>query len=200
MTEDEWWTSFDPKAMAAVAVASPRATERVLRLYLAAFWAWQAPRLRQTGGRTELAARAVLIERWAEDGAAPPEALETYNATRVVFFGPDAKEAVTSTAGAPNGWGARGKPAIRAAADFLRELFGPWPFRNAAADPQWLTSTVVALARGIYDDRAYDRFPILADALQDAGCDDEFVLGHCRQKKARHARGCWVLDALLQKG
>ncbi|VTU00019.1 Uncharacterized protein (Fragment) OS=uncultured bacterium PE=4 SV=1 [Gemmataceae bacterium] len=200
MTEDEWWESFDPKAMAALAVASPRATERVLRLYLAAFWAWQAPRLRQTGGRAELAARAALIERWGDDGTAPSEALEIYAATRVVFFGPDAKEAVTATAGAPAGWGVRGKPAIRAAAHFLRELFGPWPFRDATADPEWLTSTVVALAKGIYEDRAFDRMPILADALQDAGCDDALVLDHCRQKKARHARGCWVLDALLQKG
>jgi hypothetical protein len=72
------------------------------------------------------------------------------------------------------------------------------PFRLAAVDPAWLTSTVVALARGIYDDRAFDRLPILADALQDAGCDSDSVLSHCRDA-GPHARGCWVVDLLLGK-
>jgi hypothetical protein len=55
---------------------------------------------------------------------------------------------------------------------------------------------VVALARGIYDDRAFDRLAILADALQDAGCDNADVLGHCRGP-GPHVRGCWVVDLLL---
>jgi hypothetical protein len=72
------------------------------------------------------------------------------------------------------------------------------PFRPVTLDPQWLTSTVVALARGIYDDRAFDRLPILADALQDAGCDNADVLNHCRDADP-HARGCWVVDLVLGK-
>ena len=72
------------------------------------------------------------------------------------------------------------------------------PFRPVAIDPQWLTSTVVALAEGIYADRAFDRLPILADALQDAGCGNEDVLTHCRDA-GPHARGCWVVDLLLGK-
>jgi len=79
----------------------------------------------------------------------------------------------------------------------LRDIFGN-PFRPAAIDPSWLTSTVVALARGIYEERAFDRMPILADALQDAGCDNEDVLGHCRGPEP-HVRGCWVVDLLLGK-
>lgn len=67
-----------------------------------------------------------------------------------------------------------------------------------AIDPSWLTSTVVALARGIYDDRAFDRLPILADALQDAGCENADVLAHCRGE-GPHVRGCWVVDLLLGK-
>jgi len=57
----------------------------------------------------------------------------------------------------------------------------------------------VALARGIYDDRAFDRMPILADALQDAGCVNEDVLNHCRDAQQTHIRGCWVVDLVLGK-
>jgi hypothetical protein len=79
----------------------------------------------------------------------------------------------------------------------LRCIFGN-PFRPVAVDPSWLTSDVVALAEGIYQDRAFDRMPILADALQDAGCEHEDVLNHCRQP-GEHVRGCWVVDLLLGK-
>jgi hypothetical protein len=65
-------------------------------------------------------------------------------------------------------------------------------------DPSWRTSTVVALAEGIYADRAFDRLPILADALQDAGCGNEDMLAHCRSD-GPHARGCWVVDLILGK-
>ena len=80
----------------------------------------------------------------------------------------------------------------------LREVFGN-PFRPVRADPSWLTSDVLLLARGIYDEKAFDRMPILADALQDAGCDNADVLDHCRQP-GEHVRGCWVIDMLLGMG
>ncbi len=79
----------------------------------------------------------------------------------------------------------------------LRDIVGN-PFRPVAFAPAWRTSDVVALVRGIYDDRAFDRMPILADALQDAGCDNDDVLTHCRAD-AVHARGCWVVDCILGK-
>lgn len=81
----------------------------------------------------------------------------------------------------------------------LHDIFGN-PFRPVALDPAWLTSDVLALARGIYADRAFDRMPILADALQDAGCNQDDVLTHCRDANAVHVRGCWVVDLLLGKG
>jgi hypothetical protein len=77
----------------------------------------------------------------------------------------------------------------------LRDVLGN-PFRRATADPGWLTPTVVQVASGIYAERAFDRLPILADALQEAGCEDEQVLGHCRGP-GPHVRGCWVVDLLL---
>ncbi len=77
------------------------------------------------------------------------------------------------------------------------DIFGN-PFRPVAADPSWLTSAVVGLARGMYADRAFEVLPILADALQDAGCEDEQLLGHCLGT-GPHVRGCWVVDLVLGK-
>ena len=79
----------------------------------------------------------------------------------------------------------------------VREIFGD-PFRPVAIDPAWLTSTVVALARGIYDECAFDRLPILADALQDAGCENADLLTHLRGD-GPHVRGCWGIDLVLGK-
>lgn len=79
----------------------------------------------------------------------------------------------------------------------MHDIFGN-PFRPLALNPSWLTSTVVALASGIYADRAFDRLPILADALQDAGCENPDILAHCRSD-GPHARGCWVVDLLLKR-
>ena len=73
------------------------------------------------------------------------------------------------------------------------------PFRHEALDRTWLTSTVIALAACIDSERAFDRMPILADALQDAGCDNVVLLAHCRDTKRQHVRGCWVVDLLLGK-
>jgi hypothetical protein len=77
----------------------------------------------------------------------------------------------------------------------FQDLFGN-PFRRVAFDPRWQTADVIGLARGIYDDRAFERMPLLGDALMDAGCADECVISHCREAGA-HYRGCWVVDALL---
>jgi hypothetical protein len=79
----------------------------------------------------------------------------------------------------------------------IRCIFGN-PFRPVAVQPSWLTSDVLALASGIYAERAFDRMPILADCLQDANCLNEDILNHCRQP-GEHVRGCWVVDLLLGK-
>jgi hypothetical protein len=79
----------------------------------------------------------------------------------------------------------------------LRDIFGN-PFRPVAFDPRWRTSDVVGVARAIYDDKAFERMPILGDALMDAGCEDEQVISHCRGD-GPHVRGCWVVDLILEK-
>jgi hypothetical protein len=103
----------------------------------------------------------------------------------------------------PSGFGAASRLAANSdvpdtfRASVLRCIFGN-PFRRVAVDQTWLSATVVALAQGVYEERAFDRLPILADALQDAGCTDEDVLAHCRSPEP-HARGCWVVDLVLAK-
>jgi hypothetical protein len=88
-----------------------------------------------------------------------------------------------------------------AQAALLCDIFGPLPFRTVTLDPLWLAwneGTVVKLAQGTYDDRAFDRLPVLADALEEAGCTNPDILAHCRQP-GPHVRGCWVVDLLLGK-
>ena len=86
----------------------------------------------------------------------------------------------------------------RAQAESLRDVIGN-PFRAVKFNKKWRTSTAVALAKQMYDAREFGAMPILADALQDAGCDNEDVLTHCRDPKPAHVRGCWVVDLVLGK-
>ena len=96
-------------------------------------------------------------------------------------------------------WGAdaRKKEGCRQSAS-LRDVFGN-PFRPVAFDAAWRTSTAVALATQMYDSRDFGAMPILADALQDAGCTSDDILDHCRDPKQTHVRGCWVVDLVLGK-
>jgi hypothetical protein len=79
----------------------------------------------------------------------------------------------------------------------LREIFGN-PFRPVPFSQAWRTDTTLALARQMYEARDFSAVPILADALQDAGCDNEDILNHCRAPGV-HVRGCWVVDLVLGK-
>jgi hypothetical protein len=84
--------------------------------------------------------------------------------------------------------------------DVLRDVFGN-PFHCVTVDPVWLSwngGTVLNLAQTIYDERRFGDLPILADALEDAGCDNANILSHCRDP-GEHSRGCWVVDLLLGK-
>jgi hypothetical protein len=83
-------------------------------------------------------------------------------------------------------------------ANQIREVFGNPCHPSPPINPiilGWNDGIVVKLAQGIYDERAFDRLPILADALEEAGCQDADILGHCRHA-AVHVRGCWVVDLL----
>ena len=79
----------------------------------------------------------------------------------------------------------------------LRCILGN-PIHSVALDPAWVTSTVRHLAEAIYETNDFTRLPILANALEDAGCPDAEILSHCRGP-GTHVRGCWVVDLLLDK-
>jgi hypothetical protein len=86
----------------------------------------------------------------------------------------------------------------------FRDLFGPLPFRAVAFDPAWRTPTVVALAQRAYLERQLPEgtldarlLAVLADAVEEAGCNNEEVLSHLRQEGAVRVRGCWAVDAVL---
>lgn len=78
----------------------------------------------------------------------------------------------------------------------VRSPFYPWTI-----NPTWLgrkDCTIARLGQAVYDEGAFDRLPLLADALEEAGCDDADLLAHCRQP-GPHVRGCWVVDLILHK-
>ena len=82
-------------------------------------------------------------------------------------------------------------------AEYLREFrdIAGNPFRPVVFQESWRSETVCALAKSIVAQSAFDRMPILADALEEAGCDSMDVLNHCRLEPF-HVAECWVLDAI----
>jgi hypothetical protein len=84
--------------------------------------------------------------------------------------------------------------------DLFQDIFGN-PFQHISVRPAWLRwngGAILKLDQAIYRDRTFDRLPILADALEDAGCTDRAILAHLRGP-GPHVRGCWVVDLLLGK-
>lgn len=96
----------------------------------------------------------------------------------------------------------RERAAAKALARVLREIVGN-AFTPPRFEPTWRTDTVVALAKTIHEERAFERMVSLADALLDADCDEEAILRHCRgtevgiKEPPQHFRGCWVVELIL---
>jgi hypothetical protein len=80
------------------------------------------------------------------------------------------------------------------------ELCGPNPFRPISFADSWRSESVLALTRVVAETRNFSVLPILADTLEEAGCDQPDVLAHCRDPHLTHVRGCWVIDGLLEPG
>lgn len=98
-------------------------------------------------------------------------------------------------AGTPNA-----NPENDAQLALLRDVLGN-PFRPVTLDPIWLSwheGLLVSMAQRMYDSRDFTDMPVLADAIEKAGCQDQDILGHCRSG-GEHVRGCWVVDAILNK-
>lgn len=81
-------------------------------------------------------------------------------------------------------------------ARLVREVYGN-PYNPAPFDERWRSTDAVGVARRIHEARDFGAMPVLADALQEAGCDRDDVLTHCRDPHQTHARGCWALDRVL---
>jgi hypothetical protein len=103
----------------------------------------------------------------------------------------------SQSARTPGGEGSRGTDEPRWQAMVFRDVFGN-PFRSIIFPSDWRTETALALAQQMYASRDFSPMPILADALQDAGCDNADILDHCRGP-GPHVRGCWVVDLVIGK-
>jgi hypothetical protein len=127
--------------------------------------------------------------------------LESSNDTSAAYNAPAGQE--IEAARAAYAAAVSAQAAERAAqAALLRCLFGLPPFRPLPRlNPAWLAwegGTVPKLAAAVYEERAFDRLPILGDALEEAGCDLAGLLTHLRGP-GPHVRGCWAVDLLLGK-
>jgi hypothetical protein len=215
MTEAEWLACEDPGSrsdetrlnnpLSGLVIALPcvRVRLRTLRLHFAAY-------LREASRYLPAVPfpRIEEVEADAERESDPPPCLGPDGANEQVrlllreatcmealvlkWLGRAAAAGVATEVGEPERAALR-----RATATLRRDIFGN-PFRPAAFSPSWRTDTAVTLARIMYDSRDFSAMPILADALQDAGCDSDDILNHCRGD-GTHVRGCWVVDLVLGK-
>jgi hypothetical protein len=87
--------------------------------------------------------------------------------------------------------------ASRRVVQFMRDVFGN-PFRPPVFESTWRTANTTKLAQEMYESRDFAAMPILADALEEAGCTVSEILSHCRGD-GPHVRGCWVVDRVLGK-
>ena len=151
----------------------------------------------RTAARAAKAAHAEAFREKGKEGAAPEWAAE-FAASPDAWF---AASRASNFAYVAAGDGLQPGPEHTAQAHLLRCVFGPLPFRAVPVDERWRAwndGTVVKLAQGIYNDRAFDRLSIMADALEEAGCKDTDILAHSRGP-GPHIRGCWIVDLLLGK-
>jgi len=210
MTEAEWLECKDPKAL--LETLQGWASERKFRLFACGCSRriWQ---LLETGSSRNA---VVMAERHADDDCSDEDLQAANQSAHREVKNVDYGDAYWADLGCmvshENTWEAarftesivgrhgepHGKESRTVHSDLLRDIFGN-PFRPVSINPSWLTSTVLALAQGIYQERAFDRLLILADALQDAGCEYEDILNHFRNPNATHVRGCWALDLVLGK-
>lgn len=211
LTEEHWLASVEPDEM--VGFLGERGTQRRWQLF-ACLCCWRILPLLDERGRNAVS----VAERQAEGLATPEEMREANSeasmgsvaAWQQVRTGGDrtlasAAQAALYSLSLPrrayvyvgNAVGTSSTAERAAQCQLLRELFGN-PFRPFVFDPVWGSPIVLAIAAQLYDRESFDELPVLADALEDAGCDDPQLLGHLRAA-ITHYRGCWALDAVLDK-
>ena len=215
MTEAEWLSCEDPDAQ--LVFLNGRTRDRKSRLFACACCRMVWPLL--TDRRSRLA--VLRLEEYADGTRDDKRLTDIYNIANAAYIESYRKVgcltgstlAARVAAFAATGWHGTAATcavlALEAASGterpitqrletaLLRDIFGN-PFRPITFSSSWRTDTAVTLARQMYESREFSAMPILADALQDAGCDNEDILSHCRGP-GPHVRGCWVIDLVLGK-
>jgi hypothetical protein len=222
MTEAEWLACVHPSALLAhlrgsTPLARTKAGRRKLRLFACACCRriWEA----LTDDRSRAAVEAAeafaddllsradlgLVREAAEEATRSTPRGEANAANAACFVASEASATLLLARVPASFVAARLRPGTTredewaGQAAVLRDLFGN-PFRTVGISPAWLAwrdGSVTKVARTIYGERAFEQLPVLADALEDAGCDNGEILAHLRG--GGHVRGCWVLDLILGK-
>jgi hypothetical protein len=210
MTEAEWLHCIDPIEM--LEFLRDKASNRKLRLFAVA-----CCRRLELELPDQRSWDAVHVAEWYADGNGSEQDLMMARRDAEASFQRDraAYAAVQATVAQPWDaaigteaavdylgweWYEEGEEREQGQTGLLRDIFGN-PFRSVRIDTDclgWNDGAVCRLAQRIYEERAFDRMPILADALEDAGCTAADILNHCREP-GQHMRGCWVVDLLLGK-
>jgi hypothetical protein len=220
MTEAEWQACGDPHRL--FAFVRPKASGRKMRLFaVAACRRWICEFFPDERYRNAVD----VAERFADGLAGEHERRGIHTAIRALSYrvddpfaddgnnlcqvgikivGPEAQiaadRAIQGATETYLQWGA--SPAqlearCEAVCDLFRDVFQP--FETADIYPAWLRwhdGLVAKMAQSVYDERDFDRLPVLGDALEEAGCTHAKMLDHCRGS-GPHARGCWLVDLLL---
>lgn len=215
MTEAEWLTCTDPGGMLMFLHRCGRTGERQLRLFVSHCLRRQVWHLLDERGREavtmaeRLAEGVVPRDEWDPLTAAMDTAFHTTHekapkaatkaASMAIWNGVHAARNIQIARHIRDALGQEARDAARRdQAVLLRDLF---VFRVPSIKPAWTgwnANAVCHIAQAIYDEKAFDGMPILADALEDGGCDNTDILTHCRSEEP-HVRGCWVVDLLLGK-
>jgi hypothetical protein len=219
MTEAEWLECTDPKPM--LDFLRDKASDRKLRLFACAACRRYWYVLRDVRSRNAVVVAERFVDglasveelesaqeesrwpgKWEGDGLGP--AVCCYFRQNEAFPPSAAQEAVDQMLMVVEDECFDGKMPVEKSseenlilADLLRDIIGN-PFGPVTLDPTWLTPKVKATAQKIYDDRAFDRLPILADSLVESGCDNAEILSHLHGP-GPHVKGCWALDLILEK-
>jgi hypothetical protein len=214
MTEAEWLVCTDPRPM--LEFLRGRDSDRKWRLFACAccrnlFWdllpdsrvrhaisvneAYADGLVNESVLETEMSSLAAARKDAVKRAANVPYTLDAAKSQEEKEL--DALEWAEWAVGKPERefWIAEGEEQREHPCAFLRELFGN-PFRLVTIDLDWLiwqNNTIPKMAQSIYDEGRFERMPILADALEEAGCTNADILNHCRQP-GEHVRGCWVID------
>ena len=143
----------------------------------------------QFGPKEALYDTVVALERASSNK--PTDALSTTEYARYAFC------AMTRGSRKKDAWEKAGQAEECQQLLLARDIFGN-PFRLVVFSPVWRTEHTTGIAAKMYDDRDFAAMPILADALEEAGCDNNDILTHCREPGG-HGRGCWVVDLVLGK-